>query len=287
MNCTYPLIETGTLATLLGQDNLRIVDATYFVPPTTRNARQEYEANHLPGAVFFDIDRIADPNTPLPHMLPTAHDFEQAVAALGISNGDTVVVYDTHGIMSSPRVWWMFRFFGHENVAVLNGGLPKWERESLPLETGRVQPMPGIFKATPHPELVTSWEVVQNNIKEQMFQFTDLRSAGRFLGTEAEPRAGLKSGHVPGSMNVPWNELVHSTNKTMLPPEQLKARFQQAGLDPEKPVVCSCGSGVTACIGALGLYLLGNTTVAVYDGAWAEWGSRSDLPVEQGLPSRV
>lgn len=282
---TRPLIETQELAERLGQDDaIRILDATYFVPPSTRNAFAEYRQKHLPGALFFDIDRIAEPVTDLPHMLPDAALFESLMGEMGISNRHHVVVYDTHGIMSAPRVWWMFRVFGHDRVSVLNGGLLKWEREHRSLDSGLPDVQPEIFQARFNPALVKDWRDLQSNLAESAFQLLDLRTAGRFWGREPEPRQGLRSGHVPGSMNLAWNELLNPEDKTLLPIDALKTKFEQAGLRIDQPVACSCGSGITACMGAFGLYLLGNRDVAVYDGAWAEWGARADVPVETGQP---
>lgn len=278
------LMETQELADRLQDPTLRLVDASWHMPNAARNALEEFQAKHLPRAVFFDIDAIADLNSSLPHMVPTAEAFEAHMKRLGIGSEHTVVVYDVHGMMSAPRAWWTFRYFGHDRVSVLNGGLPKWEREGRPMESGLAriesQPVSSVFKAVPNPQILKTFQHVQDNLAHPSFQLLDLRSSGRFLGEEPEPRPGLRSGHVPGSKNLVWNALLNPNDQTLLPPEALAQKFKEAGLVLDQPVACSCGSGITACMGALGFYVLGNDQVAVYDGAWAEWGAHPHAPIE-------
>ena len=273
------LVTTDWLAAHLGDPDLRIVDGSWHMPQLERNARAEFVAAHIPGAVFFDVDAIADHSTSLPHMLPRAEEFAAAVGALGIGAGDRVVVYDSRGVVSAARVWWTFRAFGHENVAALDGGLPKWRAEGRPVQRGEAAPTPRRFTATLRPELVRHVQAMRENLGSRSEQVVDARSRGRFRGTEPEPRAGLRGGHIPGSLNLPYDEL-YRPDGTLVPVDELRRRFEGAGIDPGKPVVASCGSGITASVLALGLQLIGSRHVAVYDGSWTEWGGRDDTPVE-------
>jgi thiosulfate/3-mercaptopyruvate sulfurtransferase len=276
------LVSTEWLAGRLNHSDLRIIDATYHLPNLKRDARAEYAAAHIPGAVFFDVDAIADRSIPLPHMLPPPTDFAAAVGALGIGDDTFVVAYDSYGLMSAARAWWMFRAFGYDRVAILDGGLPKWKAEGRPLEGKPVTPTPRTF--TPHfrPRVLRRKGDILENLKTKSEQVLDARSAGRFRGTDPEPRAGLRSGHIPASLNVPYNSLLDPKTQTVLPADALRARFAAAKVDFSKPVVTSCGSGVTACVLAFGLHLIGVPHVAVYDGSWAEWGSSGETPVETG-----
>jgi thiosulfate/3-mercaptopyruvate sulfurtransferase len=274
-----PLVTTEWLAKELGAPDLRVLDGTWHMPQLKRDPRAEFAQAHIPGAAFFDIDAIADHATSLPHMLPDAATFARAVGALGIGSGDRVVVYDVRGVISAARVWWTFRAFGHDAVAVLDGGLRKWRAEGRPVESGMPAAPARAFKATARPELVRDLDAVRANITSRAAQVLDARSAGRFAGTEPEPRAGLRGGHIPGSLNLPYDSL-YRPDGTLQSPAELRVALQGAGVDLARPVVTTCGSGVTASVLALALYLVGRRDVAVYDGSWSEWGGRPDTPVE-------
>lgn len=278
------LIDTADLARRLGTAGLRVVDASWYLPQTARDARAEYRSGHIPGAVFFDLDTHSDPATSLPHMLPSAESFARGMSGLGLSDEDLIVVYDGSGAnLSAARVWWMFRAFGHPQVAVLDGGLGRWQGEGRPLETGDVTPSPGRFHATLDPARVRSLEAVRDAVAAGRAQLVDARSRGRFEGSEPEPRPGLRGGHVPGSRNLPYTELVDADG-LVRPPAELRTRFATAGVDLARPIIASCGSGVSACAIALALDRLGCTDVAIYDGSWTEWAARSDTAVATGTP---
>jgi thiosulfate/3-mercaptopyruvate sulfurtransferase len=282
MNYKRPeaLAETDWLAQHLQAPDVRVVDASWYMPSANRDARAEFAQAHIPGAVFFDIDEIADTSSGLPHMLPSQEKFSSHVRKMGLGDGNRIVVYDGSGLMSAARVWWMFRVFGHDDVAVLNGGFPKWVAEGRPVESGTPSPKPRHFTARMNHLLVRDLDEMKANLATKGEQVVDARSAKRFLGQEPEPRQGLRSGHIPGSKNVPSGEILDPAAKTLLSAEELEAKFAQAGVDIKKSIVTTCGSGVTAAMLALSLYLLGRTNVAVYDGSWSEWGGRSDTPVE-------
>jgi len=255
------------------------VDATFYLPHLKRDARAEFEQAHVPGAVFFDIDAIADHANPLPHMLPDPKAFADAVGALGIATGDRVVVYGGRGLIASARVWWTFRAFGHERVAVLDGGLARWKKEGRPVEAGMATPTPRRFADTLGKDLVADLDRVRAIVQRRDAQLIDARSRGRFAATEPEFRPGLRGGHIPGSLNLPYNELFRSDDDLMLPTPQVADAFARAGLDRSRPVVATCGSGVSAAVLAFALYRLGQRDASVYDGSWTEWGGRADTPV--------
>jgi thiosulfate/3-mercaptopyruvate sulfurtransferase len=279
------VVTTEWLAAKLGTPGLRVVDGSWYLPSSGRDAATEYAAGHIPGAIFFDIDASSDLSSRLPHMLPAAERFAERMADLGLSDSDHIVVYDGSGLnLSAPRVWWMFRTFGHDRVSVLDGGTGKWRREQRPIEQGVVTLPPGRFTARLDRAAVRDLTSVRANIHQPVEQLVDTRSAGRFAGVEPEPRPGLRGGHVPGSVNLPFTDLVRSDG-TVLPPEDLRRRLAQAGIDLSRPVVATCGSGTSACALVLSLHLIGHTKTALYDGAWAEWGGRTDTPVEaQPIP---
>lgn len=273
------LVGTAWLADHLKDPDLRILDCTWHHVSTNLDGRTQYRGRHLPNSVHFDIDYVADKSNPLPHMLPKAADFAKKVGLLGVGSADRVIVYDRLcGGAAAARVWWMFRAFGHDKVAMLDGGYGKWTKEKLPTEMSAVRPEPQSFTATFRSALVKTLDEMKANLVSGAEQVVDARGPGKFNGSQEDVFPHKKLGHIPNSINVPWGDLINPESGSFIFADALAARFAAAGLDPQRPAVTTCSSGITSCVVALGLYLLGNKSTAVYDGSWAEWGLADDTP---------
>ncbi|WP_054310999.1 3-mercaptopyruvate sulfurtransferase [Mesorhizobium sp. 1M-11] len=273
-------VDADWLEQRLGQPGLSIVDASWYLPAQKRDARSEYDAAHIPGAVFLDQDAVSDQDSPLPHTLASPRDFAQYVGTMGISADDTIVVYDGPGFFSAPRAWWMFRVMGVFQTYILDGGFDRWKAEGHPVTAEPTKIAPGIFHADFDASRMASLEDMRRIVAGGETQIADARSPGRFAGAEPEPRAGVRAGHMPGAHNLPYSVL--SENGVLLPKSKLREIVEQAGIDLSKPVVTSCGSGVTAAVITLALETLGHTDNRLYDGSWTEWGGLLDTPVETG-----
>jgi len=280
-----PLISTTALANHLSDTDLRVLDASWYLPDHNRDSEVEYLEAHIPGAIPFDINTVADTDSNLSHTLPSPETFASAVSSMGIGNDHFVVVYDGLGFFSAPRVWWMFRAFGHDRVAVLDGGLPKWLAECLPTDSGETTQMPNLrpFKAKFRGAMVQHLSDIMDNIESGEALVLDARGLGRFVGIYTEPHPELRSGHIPGSRNLHYARLCDTKDGTFKDSIALAKLFSSVSADEDRPIICSCGSGVTACILALGLEVLGRKNVAIYDGSWSEWGAQTNTPVEKGV----
>jgi len=277
------LVSTNWLFNHRHDPNLKIADASYFIVGGAEKARALYDDAHIPGAVFFDINQIADKSKPKDHAFPTAEIFARSVGGMGIGNDDHIVIYDrSGGTAAAARAWYMFRAFGHDKVSLLDGGFENWQAEKRPLTNDKTHLAPRSFFARDLPGKTVSKDDMLANITTRRFQVLDARSKGRFEGTEAEPRQGLRAGHIPASRNLPSAHLIDAANKTWKDPEALQRSFREAGIDLAGPLSTTCGSGVTACALAFGAFLAGKPDTIIYDGSWVEWGADPNLPLETG-----
>lgn len=275
------VVSFDWLKSRIGEPGLKIVDASWYLPAQNRNAAAEFAASRIPGAVYFDQDKIVDPASGLPHTIASPAEFARAAGELGLSDSDTIIVYDGPGMFSAPRVWWLLRIFGAGNTYVLDGGFDSWKAQGLPIQTGSpASPAPADFNATLNSDAITGFDQMQVIVDRQTSQIADARGAGRFTGVEAEPREGMRSGHMPGARNVPF--LTLSENGKLKPVNELRLALEASGLDLDKPVVTTCGSGVTAAVITLALQSIGHRNNTLYDGSWSEWGGRQDTPIVTG-----
>jgi thiosulfate/3-mercaptopyruvate sulfurtransferase len=279
-NSSEIFVSPQWLTENLGKPGLTIIDASWYLPAQNRDAKAEYERAHVPGAVFFDHDQVVDPDSSLPHALPRPADFARMAGSMGVAVDDTIVVYDGPGLFSAPRARWMFRLFGATDVRILAGGFDNWKADGFPVSGEVTRIAPCVFTVTHHAEGVASLDEVRAAVDSGSSQIADARPAGRFTAAEPEPRPGMRGGHMPGARNLPALSL--SRNGELLPPEALAEKVAAAGIDLDKPVIASCGSGVTAAVVALALESLGHRNVKLYDGSWSEWGARDDTPVVAG-----
>jgi len=276
-----PLVTTEWLASELGKNDLRVIDATLFIGDETRNARAEFETGHIPGAVFLDLEELSDVTNPVPHMLPSAEKFASRMQALGLGDGSRIVVYDNSPLHSAARAWWMLGLFGAHDVAILDGGFAKWQAEGRGTESGKPVVRHRHFTVWADTKAVRSQAQMVDNLRTKAEQIVDARSAGRFAATEPEPRPGLRGGHMPGALSLPQTELFNADG-TWKQGDALRAAFTDAGVDLDKPIVTTCGSGITAAVLVFGATLLGAKQVALYDGSWSEWGASPTAPVVTG-----
>ena len=276
-----PLVSTEWLAEHQGAPDIRVVDGSWYLPAMQRHAEQEYLDGHIPGALFFDLDEISDTESPFPHMLPAPEKFSSRMKRLGIGDGHHIVAYDGMGVFSAARIWWMFKAMGHENVSVLDGGLVKWKAENRSLDTGIQSHGQRHYTAHKNNFIVRDLADMQRNLKNAREQVIDARSSGRFQGSEPEPRPELNSGHIPGSLSLPFDQLVNE-NGTLKDTLELRAAFDSCGADLARPIITTCGSGVTAAILYLALTTLGHNAVSLYDGSWSQWAATEGAEIATG-----